>query len=263
MIACSRMYNAAPAVRAAWDAVFARVAEVSGVALDIVAHPAPALLDELWARDDMGAVLMCGLPFATARPRPVPVAVPVPAPAHYGGRAVYFTRLAVRADSAFETVEDTFGGRIAWTVENSYSGHVAPRHHLGRFRGPGRPGLYREAVGPLVTPAAAMASVIEGRADIAPVDAFVWDLLARHAPERIAALRVVGATDPAPFPPIVASPGIAPEAARRLAAAFAGMAAEPAMRPVLDRLLLEGFAAPDPAAYDLTRRRAEEAPPGF
>lgn len=260
MIACSRMYNVAPAVRAAWDRVFAHAAEVSGVPLEVVAHPAPAPLEELWTRPDLGAAFMCGLPFAIADPRPVPLAVPVPAPAHYGGEPVYFSRLAVRGDSRFETVEDTFGGRVAWTVENSYSGYVALLHHLRRYRAPDRPTLYREAVGPLVTPAAAIEAVIEGNADVAPVDAFVWDLLSLHAPERIAGLRIVDSTVPAPFPPIVASPGIAPEAARRLGAAFESMAEDSAMRPVLDGLLLKGFAAVDPAAYEVTRRRAEAAP---
>ena len=254
------MYNVAPAARAAWDRVFAHVAEVSGVPLEIVAHPAPAPLEELWTRPDLGAAFMCGLPFATADPRPVPLAVPVPAPAHYGGGAVYFSRLAVRRDSEFETVEDAFGGRVAWTVEDSYSGYVALLHHLRRFRTPDRPTLFREAVGPLVTPAAAIEAVIEERADLAPVDAFVWDLLALHAPERIAGLRIVDRTVPAPFPPIVASPRIAPEMARRLGAAFRSMDGEPAMRPVLDDLLLKGFAAVDPAAYEVTRRRAEATP---
>lgn len=256
MIACSRMYNVAPAVRAAWAEVFAHVGELSGVHLDIVAHPAPAPLEELWTRPDLGAAFMCGLPFATADPQPVPLAVPVPAPEHYGGKPVYFSRLVVRRDSRFETVEDTLGGRVAWTVENSYSGYVALFDHLRRFCTPDRPTLFRETVGPLVTPAAAIAAVIEGRADLAPVDAFVWDLLALHAPERIAGLRIVDSTVPAPFPPIVASPEILPEAARRLGAAFQSMDGEPAMRPVLDGLLLKGFAAVDPAAYEVTRQRA-------
>ena len=58
MIACSRMYNVAPAVRAAWDLVFAHAAEVSGVKLEIVAHPAPAPLEELWTRPDLGAAFL-------------------------------------------------------------------------------------------------------------------------------------------------------------------------------------------------------------
>ena len=256
MIACSRMYNVAPAAREAWDRVFERAAEVSGVPLEIVAHPAPAPLDELWARDDLGAAFMCGWPFATADPRPVPIAVPLPAPTHYGGRPVYFSCLVVRRDSEFASVEDTFGGHVAWTVENSYSGFGALRHHLLRYRTAERPDPYREWIGPLVTPAAAIESLLEGRADLAPVDSFVWDLLARHAPERIAGVRVVGRTDAAPFPPIVASPGIEPSAADRLSDAFVSLGQETSIRPALDSLLLKGFASVDAAAYDITRRRA-------
>ena len=162
----------------------------------------------------------------------------------------------MRRDSGFASVEDTFGGRVAWTVENSYSGFGALRHHLLRYRTADRPDPYREWIGPLVTPAAAIESLLEGRADLAPVDSFVWDLLARHAPERVAGVRVVGRTDPAPFPPIVASPGIEPGAAHRLSDAFVSIGEETSIRPALDSLLLKGFASVDTAAYDITRRRA-------
>ena len=50
LIACSRMYNAAPGVKAAWDRVFAFVGERSGIALDIVDHLVPASLSRIVRR---------------------------------------------------------------------------------------------------------------------------------------------------------------------------------------------------------------------
>ena len=50
LIACSRMYNAAPGVKAAWDRVFAFVGERSGIALDIVDHAPPAPLSRIVRR---------------------------------------------------------------------------------------------------------------------------------------------------------------------------------------------------------------------
>ncbi len=147
MIACSRMYNVTPEARAGWDAIFEWVAERSGVALEVIAHAAPAPIETLWARDDMGCVFMCGWPYAMAEPRPRLVAAPVPSPDRYGGKAVYFTDLVVRRDSPYRKLQDTFGGRVAWTLETSHSGYNALRHHLLKYRSPARPTLYASSVG--------------------------------------------------------------------------------------------------------------------
>ena len=69
-IACSRMYNVTPEARAAWNAIFEWAESRSGVPLEVIEHAAPAPLDDLWARDDMGCVFMCGWPWAMADPRP-------------------------------------------------------------------------------------------------------------------------------------------------------------------------------------------------
>src|SRR3546814_4408496 len=80
------------------------------------------------------------------------LAAPVPSPARYAGRPVYMTDFVVRADAPFRSLEDTFGGRIGYTVDDSQSGCNAPRHHLLRYRTPQRPRLYSASIGPLYTP---------------------------------------------------------------------------------------------------------------
>ena len=107
LIACSRMYNAAPGVKAAWDRLFAFVGERSGIALEIIDHEAPAPLEALWRRPDLGCAFMCGWPFAMAERQPRIVCAPVPQPPRYGGKPVDVTDFVVRADSGFETLEDT------------------------------------------------------------------------------------------------------------------------------------------------------------
>jgi len=194
LIACSRMYNLTPEIAAAWARLFAWVAERSGVALDIVDHPAPAPLEDLWARGDMGCVFMCGWPYAMAAPRPLLLVAPVPFPARYGGRPVYFTDLIVRRDSPYRTLADTFGGRVAWTVEHSHSGFNAPRHHLLPHLGPGRTSLYAASVGPLVSPVRVLQAILDGDADVGPLDSMALDLWRAHAPERVASIRVLDTT---------------------------------------------------------------------
>src|SRR5438477_4750750 len=101
LIANARMYAVAPAAKAAWQDLFAWIAKTSGVPLTYVDHTAPAPLEALWARDDLGAAFMCGFPFASASPRPQAIAAPILSPPRYGGRPVYCTDLVVRADSRY------------------------------------------------------------------------------------------------------------------------------------------------------------------
>src|ERR1700756_4549396 len=103
------MYAVTDASRAGWEAIFAWLAERSGVALDVLAYPPPAPLSELWRRCDLGCVVMCGWPFSRAAPQPRLLAAPVPLPERYNDRAIYFSDLVVHRDSPFRTLEDTFG----------------------------------------------------------------------------------------------------------------------------------------------------------
>ena len=250
LVACARMYNLTPAIAAAWSELFQHMSAASGVPLRVIDHPPPASLDALWRRTDLGCTFMCGWPFAMAGPQPLTVAAPVPRPPRYGGEAVYHSDLVVRRDSPYQCLEDTFGGRIGWTVENSHSGFNAARHHLLAFRRPERPSLYRESIGPLVTPRAAIRAVLDDVVDVAAIDGYALDLLRRHAPEETAELRVMATTAPAPVPPLVASPGEA-NAAARLKEAFLTVHEELAAESLLDTLLLERFTGVNAAHYQL------------
>jgi hypothetical protein len=128
------MYAVSPRVAAAWRTLLLWVIGRTGVACDVVAHPPPQPLAAVWSRPDLGCAFMCGWPFAQSDPQPRLIAAPVPSPVRYGGRPVYFTDLVVRATADFRTLDDTFGFRLGYTVEDSQSGYNAPRHHLRGVR---------------------------------------------------------------------------------------------------------------------------------
>src|SRR5687768_4606717 len=123
------MYSATPAVKQAWKAVLQWVMPRAGLDWELLDHDAPAPLSELWARDDLGLAMMCGLPYSQRAPRPALIAAPLPSPERYGGRPVYFTDIAVRADAPYRSLEDTFGGVVGYTLDDSMSGCVAFRTH--------------------------------------------------------------------------------------------------------------------------------------
>src|SRR5690349_774376 len=104
------MYSVTPAATAAWRAVIEWVARKAEVPVEFIEHAPPKLLSDLWSRSDLGIVQMCGLPASLRTPPPTILAAPVPTLPRYGGKAVYMSDIAVKADSRFRTLEDTFGG---------------------------------------------------------------------------------------------------------------------------------------------------------
>jgi len=260
-IASARMYSWSPTLTAAWRRLLEWVVAHSGGEVKVLELADPYPLEELWARDDLGCVFMCGYPWAMHAERPHLLAVPVPAPPRYRDRPIYFTDFVVRADSPYRTLEDTFGGCIAYSIEHSHSGYNAARFHLLSYRRPDRPTLYSKVLGPLHRQLPVIDAVLDGRADVGPVDAYGLDLLRRHGAERAKRVRVVATTLDAPSAPLVASPGVDPVTRRRLTEALLAAHRAPELASTLDELLIARFTDADPDAFDvmLARHRQAEA----
>jgi ABC-type phosphate/phosphonate transport system substrate-binding protein len=221
-----------------------------------------ASLEEIWARDDMACVFMCGYPWALSRARPILLAAPVPSPTRYRGKPEYVSDFVVRADSPCRTLEDTFGKTIAFSTEWSHSGYNAARYHLLRYVASDRPGLFARAAGPYMRQRRVIEAVLQGEADVAAIDGYACDLLRRHDPEIVSSLRVVATTAPAPSPPLVASQGLPGDIRTRIQEALLRVHTDPAMAETLDDLLLTRFAPVNPEAFDLFvawQRAAERA----
>ena len=259
MIASARMYSWSPSAAAAWHRLLGWVAKTAEVDLTLMDQSDPTSLDDLWKRDDMGCVFMCGYPWALRRDRPALLASPVPSPPRYGGHAVYVTDFIVRADGPHRTLEDTFGGVIAYSGEHSHSGYNAPRHHLLTHVSRGRPSLYRAVLGPYGRQRPLLDLVVKGEADVAAIDGYALDLLRRHDPAAAALVRSVETTVPAPSPPLVASNGIDPDARERLARALVTAHRVPDARPLLDDVLLTRFDRVTPADFDVFLERDRAA----
>jgi ABC-type phosphate/phosphonate transport system substrate-binding protein len=244
VIVNARMYSATPEAQAAWKRVLAWALARARLEWEIADYDAPAPLADLWARGDLGAVMMCGLPYSQRRPRPSLLAAPVPSPARYGGRPIYFTDIAVRAESDYSKLEDTFGGVVGYTVADSMSGYVALRRHLLPFRTKSQ--LYRGAVGGLVNARRIIEALDEGRIDVGPLDSYYYDLIRHHEPDFAAKVRVVASTAPAPIPPLVSTSG---EKVAQLREALLAAGDAPALAGERTVLLLKGFAAAQEADY--------------
>jgi ABC-type phosphate/phosphonate transport system substrate-binding protein len=258
-VANARMYSVNPAAAAAWRELFEWLAQETGVELAVIDHAFPKLLAELWSGPDLACSFMCGFPYALAKHPPQPVATLIPAAAPISGQPVYATRLVVRADSKFKVLEDTFGGRLGFTVEDSHSGHNAVRHHLLPYYKQRGARLYQQSIGPLFTPRRVIEALLTDAIDVGPLDSYALDLMLRHEPGLTSQIRIIATTDAAPMPLLVASESCPQDIIAGLRSglyAFGGAAACAALR---DRLCLDAFAPVTVDDYQLTLRWDQEA----
>jgi ABC-type phosphate/phosphonate transport system substrate-binding protein len=186
----------------------------------------------------------------------------VPSPAQYGGKSVYMSYIAVRADSPFACIEDTFGKTAGYTLKDSQSGYFAFRHYLLEHFG--RDDQYARIVGGLMNPRGIVQALADARIDVGPLDSYVFDLIRATDPGFAAQVKIIATTDTTPMPCIAGAPDMDAAALARLRRAFFAAAAEPALAACRDTLLIAGFIVPDPADYGIQDGRAirvEAAPP--
>jgi len=253
MIANARMYSVSAEAAQRWRALLSAVIERAGCDIQLLDHAEPSPIDALWRRPDKAAVFMCGLPFSRSDPTPELIAAPVPSPCGFRGLPQYWSELVVHKDSTYQTIEDTFGGRIALTAPDSQSGCLAALYDLMTRAETFPP--YREVIAPRVTPLGALTAVIDGEAEVAPIDSYAYSLLKKYREDLVAQLRVVGRTARTPIPVIVASHG----GYERLQAAFLAAHELSSIKGIMADLLLERFVRPDSSAYDALRLNFETA----
>jgi ABC-type phosphate/phosphonate transport system substrate-binding protein len=259
MIANARMYTIDAVTGSHWRLLLEWVIARAGIFCEVVDHPPPLPLPTLWTRDDLGCAFMCGYPLVHAVPAPVVLAALCPSPAHYLHQPTYWTDLVVRADSAFFSASDVLGSRLAYTTEDSQSGYQAPRRFFASFAGTADGPLFASLVGPLVTPRNVVRAVLDGDADVGPLDSYAHDLMRRHQPQLTASLRTIATTTRTPIPPFVTAAGTSSGTILRLREALLAVADADELASVREALLIEGMAAVDASDYQVLIDAALEA----
>jgi len=206
-----------------------------------------ASYQEVCSRPDLLFSQTCGYPLVHALTNRVAlVATP-----HYRAEGCegpnYCSVVVVGADSAARTIEDLRGARCAVNGLDSQSGYnalralVAPHVDHGRFFG-----------GVAVTGGhrASIARVAAREADIAAIDCVSYALLARHRPQALTGVRVLGRTASAPSLPYITRAGADADLLRRLRGGLDRALGDPGLAEARDALLLDGAAVLPLAAYD-------------
>lgn len=253
MLANARMYSVTPASKEAWRKVIEWATREARVPVEFVDHAPPQLLADLWARNDLGVVQMCGLPASLRNPSPTVLAAPQPSLPRYGGKAIYMSDIAVKADSKLRTLEDSFGGVAGYTLKDSQSGYFAWRTLL-LTKYPGA--KYRKIVGGLLNPRGIIQALVNGDIDVGPLDGYVFDLIRAGDPAAASQVRVIASTDPTPMPPLVATAPLENDQVESLRKAFLNVHKQSSLDEARKALLVERFVVPDLSVYDETKRRA-------
>ncbi len=247
LLACSRLYNATPRCAQAWRDIFHEVSNLSGISLYVEDWAAPAPLDELWARPDMGLVFQCGRPYVQAGARHRIIGAPLTGESkEQGKKAVYRSLLLARASSGWKRIEDSFGHRLGHMAAHSQSGYNAPRFLLAPYaRGSA---LYSESV-ELATPLDCIRALQESRVDVIPLDSYYHSLLCVEYQNLKEELTILAVSPWTPMPVLTSAPDIDPGAARALRCALEEWNNNAAHDNLPEALCLRGFAFPSPSDY--------------
>ena len=162
-------------------------------------------------------------------------------------------------DAPWVELDDIFGQRFAYTIEDSQSGYQAARELLAPYARERGGSLFAATVGPLITPRRVAEAIIAGEADVGPLDSYAHDLIRAHEPELAAQLRTIATTPPTPIPPLVAAPGVAAADVERLRAALLDIAQAGELQSIRSALLLDGFVLVEPDDYGVLLVRARVA----
>lgn len=198
------MYNLTPELGRAWESLLLAVMDglrQRGWSAPMQVAPLPEELFDLWRADDLLLSQTCGYPLMTALADDVQV-LAAPAfdlPGCDG--ASYCSFIVVPQDGA-RTLEDLRGKVAAINQGHSQSGMNALRHTLAPLA---RSGRFLGRVETSGSHLASLALLQSGQADVAAIDCATFGLAQRHAPDRVAGLRVLQKTVAAPALPLIAS----------------------------------------------------------
>ncbi len=250
------MYNVTPALARAWETLLQHM--IDGLraagwddAMQVVAPPEDMMA--FWRAPDTLLSQTCGFPLVTALGTGVRV-LAVPEFDLPGCEGVLYRSAILVPQHGAGSLTQLRGSVAAVNQDHSHSGMNALRHTVAPLA---RDGRFFSSVVVSGGHLASMALLQRGQAAVAAVDCVTLGLAIRHAPERVAGLRLLQYTDAAPGLPLIASCALS-EA--RVAQLRALLSALPAMAPAaMAQLSLRRFTPIALADYQPILQQAQFA----
>jgi len=258
MTASLMMYDQPEVVQRANDALWAAIRD----GLYERNQEAPQVLkrggiyDSYWLDPHLSFAQTCGYPYVSKLKGKVRlVATPVFSyPGGSGARRASYIVVAENSDA--KSLSDLKGKRAAINDRLSNSGMNLFRAAIAPLAG-GQPFFAFVIVtgGHLNS----IAAIREGRAEVAAIDSITWALHARHAPAKIAGVRIIGETPMGPGLPYITKGTASDERMAALRESLSDAIADPALEKALDVLGLTGIEILDDGDYAELERLRDEA----
>lgn len=235
--------------------VYRAVADCFGRRLGVPVELREGRSFDEFARGELDAGFICGLPYVMLRRQPEPpveppiepLAAPVLRGPRYGGQPIYFSDVIVRRDAPWRSFAELRGCSWAYNDPDSHSGYNITRYTLLRM------GETRGFFGRVVAAGfhqTAIRLVADGEVDASAIDSQVLAVELREHPQLAEQLRVIGALGPATIQPVVAASRLPASLKDDLRAALVAMDGEPEPRAALEYGFVERFVPIADADYD-------------
>jgi len=168
------------------------------------------------------------------------------------GKTEYCSYFIVHKDSSIQKLEDLRGKVFAFSDPLSNTGMLIPTYTLAMM-GERPESFFRRHIF-TYSHDNSIRSVAEKLVDGAAVDSLIWEYLKAEDPKWTAQTRIIYRSTPCGIPPVVVSPGIAPQLKEKLRSAFLNMHNDPRGREILKRILIDRFTVIEDSAYDSIRQ---------
>ncbi len=192
-------------------------------------------ITELLLEGKVDSAWVCGAPYVQHMAQWRLLAVPL-----FQGEPLYRSYVIVRRSSKFESLADLRGRTFAFSDPDSNSGHHVPRYRVRQLGG--NPATFFGRSFFTYGHPRVIEAVASGLADGGAVDGYVWETLALRSPALVEKTKVVDRSAQYGFPPIVAPAASDSVQAEKFRSILIGMSTDPAGKPLLRRLNLDGFA---------------------
>ncbi len=168
------------------------------------------------------------------------------------GKTEYCSYFIVHKDSLIQNLEELRGKVFAFSDPLSNTGMLIPTYTLAMM-GERPESFFRRHIF-TYSHDNSIRSVAEKLVDGAAVDSLIWEYLKAEDPKWTAQTRIIYRSTPCGIPPVVVSPGIAPQLKEELRSAFLNMHNDPRGREILKRILIDRFTVIEDSAYNSIRQ---------
>jgi phosphate/phosphite/phosphonate ABC transporter binding protein len=186
----------------------------------------------------------CGAPYVQDHKLDNQQLVAVPT---FNQNPTYYSVVLTRSTRHEKTLVDFKGGILAYSDPRSNSGFLSPKYALHRQ------GIKMESHFRLLINAGnhegSIEALLNGLADVAAVDEYIWLAYIKSSPEVKTRLREVERMGPFPFTPIVASKGVSTSVIKKLSNVLVNMKNDADGKKILKQFGLDEFIIKDNSFY--------------